>query len=45
MPAEFFEIVKPLLPEDKPVGVVGGRPRVVNEVALRVIWFILTTGI
>jgi transposase len=45
MPGEFFEVVKPLLPEEKPVGPNGGRPRVVNEVALRVIWYVLTTGI
>ena len=45
MPVEFFEVVKPLLPEDKPVGASGGRPRILNEVALRVIWYVLTTGI
>ncbi len=39
MPVEFFEVVKRLLPEEKPVGVQGGRPRVVHEVALRVIWY------
>lgn len=45
MPAEFLEVARPLLPEDKPVGASGGRPRVGNEVALRVIWYVLTTGI
>ena len=45
MPAEFWEVARPLLPEDKPVGASGGRPRVGNAVALRVIWYVLTTGI
>lgn len=45
MPAEFLEVARPLLPEDKPVGASGGRPRVGNAVALRVIWYVLTTGI
>ena len=45
MPEAFFEVVKPLLPEEKPIGTKGGRPRVLNEVALRVIWYVLTTGI
>ena len=45
IPAEFWEQVKPLLPEDKPVGAKGGRPRALNEVILSVIWYVLTTGI
>jgi transposase len=45
MPEEFFEVIRPLLPADKPVGVKGGRPRILNRVALRVIWYVLTTGI
>jgi len=45
MPGEFPDAVRPLLPEDQPVGARGGRPRVLNEVALRVIWYVLTTGI
>jgi transposase len=45
MPEEFLEVVKPLLAEDKPVGPRGGRPRVLNEIALRVVWYVLTTGI
>lgn len=45
MPAEFFELVEPLLPEDEPVGALGGRPRTPNEIALRVIWYVLATGI
>jgi transposase len=45
MPAGFWDVVKPFLPEDSPVGVKGGRPRVLNEVVLPVIWYVLTTGI
>lgn len=45
MPEEFFEVAKPLLPPDKPMGAHGGRPRILNWVALRVIWYVLTTGI
>src|SRR5260221_14714681 len=45
MPAAFFDVVKPLLPADRAVGASGSRPRVRNEVAVRVIWYMLTTGI
>ena len=45
LPAGFWKLVQPLLPEDKPVGAKGGRPRVSNEVVLPVIWYVLTTGI
>lgn len=45
MPAGFWDVVKPLLPADQPVGSKGGRPRVLNEVVLPVIWYVLTTGI
>jgi transposase len=45
IPEGFVEIVAPLLPADKPVGPTGGRPRVLNLVVLRVIWYVLTTGI
>ena len=45
MPAEFAEIMEPLLPPDLPVGPRGGRPRTPNLVALQVIWYVLTTGI
>jgi transposase len=45
MPIGFWDVVKPLLPEDQPVGAKGGRPRVLNEVVLPVIWYVLTTGI
>src|SRR4051812_1627206 len=45
MPAAFFEAVQPLLPPDQPVRACGGRPRILNEVVVRVIWYVLTTGI
>jgi transposase len=45
MPAGFWNVAKPLLPDDPSVGAKGGRPRVLNEVVLPVIWYVLTTGI
>jgi transposase len=45
IPEAFVEVVNPLLPPDKPVGAEGGRPRILNSVALRVIWYVLTAGI
>ncbi len=45
MPAEFYDIVKPLLPPDRPVGRSGGRPAVPNAVVLPVLWYVLATGI
>ena len=45
MPEEFFEVVEPLLPPDQPVGPKGGRPPIANGVALRVIWYVLTSGV
>lgn len=45
VPEEFIEFIEPLLPPDEPVGPQGGRPRVLNKVAVRVIWYVLATGI
>ena len=45
IPDEMIELVTPLLPPDRPVGPQGGRPPVANVVALRVIWYVLNTGI
>jgi transposase len=45
MPDEFGEIIQPLLPADKPTGPLGGRPPIANMLALRVIWYVLATGI
>ena len=44
MPDEFFDAVAHHLPPEKPVGPEGGRPRIGHRTALRVIWFVLTTG-
>ncbi|MBP3953788.1 transposase [Gemmata sp. G18] len=44
MPDEFFELIVHHLPPEQPVGPSGGRPRVGNKVAVRVIWFVLATG-
>lgn len=45
MPQEFYEIVAHHLPPDGPIGPDGGRPRVDNYTVLRVIWYVLTTGV
>lgn len=44
MPEEFFDTVAHHLPPEQPVGPKGGRPRVGHHTAIRVIWFVLTTG-
>jgi transposase len=44
MPEQFFEEVKPLLPDEPNPSPLGGRPRVPHFTALRVIWFVLTSG-
>jgi transposase len=44
MPVEFFEQVQPLLPEEKPVGPLGGRPPIGHKIVVKVIWFVLATG-
>lgn len=44
MPDEFYDLVAHHLPPERPVGPRGGRPRVGNRVAVRVIWFVLATG-
>ncbi|MCY3008128.1 MAG: IS5 family transposase [Planctomycetota bacterium] len=41
---EFFGILVHHLPPELPVGPAGGRPRVGHLTAIRVIWFVLTTG-
>jgi transposase len=44
MPEEFYQELVPLLPEEKPVGPHGGRPRVPHAIVMRVIWFVLVSG-
>src|SRR3954451_7625903 len=44
MPAEFYEELESLLPEEMPVGSQGGRPRIAHGVVMRVIWFVLVSG-
>ena len=44
MPDEFFDTLAHHLPPEQPVGPLGGRPRVDHRTAVRVIWFVLTTG-
>lgn len=45
MPHEFYEIAEPLLPPEEPSDRRGGRPRVSHFVVLKVIWYVLTTGV
>jgi len=45
MPDEFYEIVADFLPPRKPVGPKGGRPPIDNYTTLRVIWYVLATGV
>jgi transposase len=44
LPAEFYETVAHHLPPEQPVGPHGGRPRIAHEIAVRVIWFVLSSG-
>jgi len=44
LPEEFFDTVAHHLPPEQPIGPKGGRPRVGHRTAIRVIWFVLTTG-
>lgn len=44
MPDAFFNLVVHHLPPEQPVGPKGGRPRIGHRIALKVIWFVLTTG-
>lgn len=45
LPDEFYPLLAHHLPPEPPrVGPKGGRPRVPDRVAVRVIWFVLVTG-
>jgi len=44
MPERFYELVRPLLPEEKQPGPDGGRPPIDHYSVLKVIWFVLATG-
>ena len=45
MPDAFFDLAAHHLPPDRSVGPVGGRPPISNHDILKVLWFVLTTGI
>lgn len=40
----FYDTVAHHLPPEQPPGPWGGRPRIRHRVAIRVIWFVLTSG-
>jgi transposase len=44
MPEAFFKLAAHHLPPEQPVGREGGRPCLDHRVALKVLWFVLTTG-
>lgn len=44
MPEKFYELARPMLPEEKEIGSQGGRPRTTHRTVLKVIWFVLVTG-
>lgn len=44
IPERFYELARPLLPEEKALGPFGGRPFIEHRVVLKVIWFVLVTG-
>jgi transposase len=45
MPEAFYDIAVHHLPPETAVGESGGRPRIPNRRVLRVLWYVLTTGI
>jgi transposase len=44
MPEKFYELARPMLPAEKPVGPDGGRPAKSHHTVLKVIWFVLVTS-
>jgi transposase len=44
MPEEFYELARPMLPPEKEIGPLGGRPPKGHRVVLKVIWFVLVTS-
>jgi len=44
MPEEFYELARPMLPPEKEIGPLGGRPPTSHRVVLKVIWFVLVTS-
>ena len=45
MPDAFFDLAAHHLPPDRSIGPRGGRPPLDNHDILKVLWFVLTTGI
>jgi transposase len=45
LPDELWQEIEPLLPPDEAPGSQGGRPRALNRVVMRGIFFVLCAGI
>jgi transposase len=45
LPEELWQEIEPLLPPDEAPGRQGGRPRVLNKIAMQGIFFVLCSGI
>ena len=45
MPDEFYDIVAHHLPPEQLVGATGGRPRIGHRLVVRVIWYVLASGV
>lgn len=44
MPEEFYQLARPMLPMEKRIGPLGGRPPKSHHAVLKVIWFVLVTS-
>ncbi|MEO1237705.1 MAG: IS5 family transposase [Planctomycetota bacterium] len=45
MPEKFYRELERHLPPEQPVGPQGGRPRTKHRQVMKVIWYVLTTGV
>src|SRR3984957_21351593 len=44
LPDGFYDLVSHHLPPEMPIGFKGGRPRIMHQFVLKVIWFVLVSG-
>lgn len=45
MPEKFYQELEPHLPPEQPVGPQGGWPRTKHRQVMKVIWYVLATGV